>query len=426
MKVCVIGIWHLGSVYSACLADLGYQVIGIDNNMERVKKLNQSISPLFEPDLQELIAKNIASKKLCYTTDLALTKDADYICITFDALVNDQDEVNLSEIFDTIGKLYLKQNAIIIVSSQVPVGTCEKIRLLIQKKNPTVDIAYSPENLRLGQAIDCFKNPERIVIGADNKITLDKAKELFSVIKTPVIEMSLRSAEMVKHALNAVLATSISFGNEIGNICDEVGADAIKVVQALHADSRIGSKLPLSPALGFAGGTLARDLKGLQKIGKEKGYETLLINSVLEVNQRQNGVVVRKLEKIYGSVKGLTIGILGLTYKPNTSTLRRSSSLEIIKELVMKGAKVKAYDPKADMNEVHEHIEYEFCIDAQDVASDSDALVLITEWAEFKDLDYDQLKYIMKNPVFIDTKNFLDDERMLAKGYSYFGIGRGK
>ncbi len=430
-KVCVIGIWHLGAVYSACLADLGYQVIGVDEDAKRIAELNKGIPPLFEPGLQELITSNIKSKRLTYTTDLNYAvKGASYVLITFDTPVNDQDEIDLSEIFDTAGRLAgcIENNSIILVSSQVPVGTCEEIKTIIKKQTPAldIDIAYSPENLRLGQAIDCFKKPERIVIGADNSATLDKAETLFSVVKAPVLKMNLRSAEMTKHALNAFLATSISFGNEIANICDEVGADALEVVTALRTEGRIGGKIPLFPGLGFAGGTLARDLKVLKNIGREKGYETLLIDSVFAVNQRQNGVVVRKLERIYGSVKGLTIGILGLTYKPGTSTLRRSAALEIIKQLVDRGAKVRAYDPKADMNEVHEHIEFEFCTDVSTVAIDSDALVLITEWPEFKELDYARLKHIMKKPVLIDTKNLLDSQQMSAKGFSYFGIGRGK
>ncbi len=430
-KICVIGIWHLGAVYSACLADLGYRVIGVDNDAARVNELNKGIPPLFEPGLQELITGNIETKRLSYTTDLTqAVKGAGYVLITFDTPVNDQDEIDLSEIFDTADRLAgcLEKNAIILVSSQVPVGTCEQIKSLILKKNPAldIDIAYSPENLRLGLAINCFKKPERIVVGADSDATLKAAADLFSVVQAPVLTMNLRSAEMTKHALNAFLATSISFGNEIANLCDEVGADAIKVATALRTEGRIGAKIPLLPGLGFAGGTLARDLKVLKKIGREKGYETLLIDSVFSVNQRQNGVVVRKLERIYGSVKGLTIGILGLTYKPGTSTLRRSAALEIIKELVAKGAKVKAYDPKADLNEVKEHIEFEFCRDVFSVADKSDALVLITEWPEFKDLNYDAIKKAMKKPVIIDTKNLLDDKQMILKGFSYFGIGRGR
>ena len=430
-KVCVIGIWHLGSIYSACLADLGYQVVGVDKDAKRVAALNQGIPPLFEPCLPELITANIKAKRLTYTNDLSqAVKRAGFVLITFDTPVDDQDEIDLSGIFECADELAgcIGDDTVILVSSQVPVGTCEQIKAMIHQKKPALkfDIAYSPENLRLGQAIDCFKKPERIVVGADNSKTLDKVEELFSVIKAPVLKMNLRSAEMTKHALNAFLATSISFGNEIANLCDEVGADAIKVAMALRTEGRIHAKTPLFPGLGFAGGTLARDLKVLKKIGKEKNYETLLIDSVFIVNERQNGIVVRKLNCIYGSVQGLTVGILGLTYKPGTSTLRRSAALEIIRQLVDNGAKVKAYDPKADMTEVKEHAEFEFCKDAYAVAMGSAALVLITEWPEFKDLDYNRLKQAMKKPVFIDTKNLLDIENMTALGFSYFGIGRGK
>jgi len=429
-KVCAIGIWHLGAVYSACLADAGYQVIGVDSNADRINKLNQGIPPIFEPGLHELIARGIATKRLGYTTNLAqAVQGANYILITFDTPVDDEDEIDLSEIFDTAERLSgcLENDVTILVSSQVPVGTCTQIKSIIQKNNHlvNVDIAYSPENLRLGQAINCFNKPERIVVGADNDATLEAAAAFFSVIEAPILTMNLRSAEMTKHALNAFLATAISFGNEIANICDVVGADGVKVATALRSEGRIGNKLPLFPGLGFSGGTLARDLKALKKIANQNNYETFLIDGVLAVNQRQNSIVARKLERIYGSVKGLAIGILGLTYKPGTSTLRRSAALEIIQELVTRGANVKAYDPKADVNEVHVHVEFEFCPDISTVARNSDALILITEWPEFKELDFELIKCIMKKPVFIDTKNLLDNKQMLAKGFIYLGVGRG-
>jgi UDPglucose 6-dehydrogenase len=429
-NVCVIGIWHLGAVYSACLADLGYRVVGVDRDAKKVAELNKGIPPLFEPGLQELLTNNIKSKRLSYTTDLSHSvKGARYVLITFDTPVNDQDEIDLSEIFDTANGLAgcLGNNTVIIVSSQVPVGTCEEIKSLIKKKSPAldIDIAYSPENLRLGQAIDCFKRPERIVIGANSNATLDRVEALLSIVKAPILRMNLRSAEMTKHALNAFLATSISFGNEIANLCDEVGADALKVATALRLDERIGQNARLLPGLGFAGGTLARDLKVLKNLGNKFGYETHLINGVLKVNEQQNKLVVRKLNKVYGSIKGLTIGILGLTYKAGTSTLRRSAALEIIKDLITEGAMVKAYDPKADRAEIQQHKEFEFCSDPYALAKGADALVIVTEWPEFKKLDFDLIKSVMKKPVLIDTKNMLDDEQIRGNGFIYLGVGRG-
>ena len=430
-KVCVIGLWHLGCVYSACLAGFGYSVTGADDNTERVKNLNKGIPPIFEPELEDLIITNIDSGRLTYTTDIEnAVCNCPYIIITYDTPVDDNDEVDISPVTDTCKRIapYLSNGCVLVISSQVPVGTCDKIKAMVKEDNPCLDfdIACCPENLRLGKAIAYFKNPDRIIIGADSDITLDKTEKLFSVFPAPSIKMGLKSAEMTKHALNAFLATSISFSSEIANICDEVGADALKVALALRSESRIGHGIPLLPGLGFAGGTLARDLKILKRAGSENNYETQLIDSVLTVNKRQNGIIIRKLEKIFGSVKGLNIGILGITYKPGTSTLRRSSSLEIIAELVKKEAKVKAFDPKADMNEVKQQVDFEFCHDAYSAAENCDALILITEWLEFKLLDYEKIKKVMREYVLIDARNMLDMEQMKTIGFFYLGIGRGE
>lgn len=430
-KVCIIGVWHLGSVYSACLADLGYLVTGVDKNPDRVADLNSGIPPLFEPGLERLIKANTNSGNLHYTTDLSRTvRDSSYILITIDTPVDENNEVDLSPIFDISMELapYLENGSTIIVSSQVPVGTCDRIKALIEQKNPSLnfDIAYIPENLRLGQAIDCFKHPGRIVIGADNPSTLDKVAALFDVIKTPKLRMNLRTAEMTKHALNAFLATSISFANEIANLCDELGADALGVVAALLSDERIGPKMPLRPGLGFGGGTLARDLKILRNLGNGFGYETHLINGVLRVNEQQNHLVVRKLQKVYGSVKDLTVGVLGLTYKAGTSSLRHSAALEIIKNLTGSGAVVKAYDPKAVPQEVMLHNGFKFYSDPYMVTRGSDAVVILTDWPEFKNLDFHLIKSTMKKPVLIDAKNMLNGREMTAIGFLYSGMGRGQ
>jgi UDPglucose 6-dehydrogenase len=430
-KVCVVGIWHLGSVYSACLAELGYSVVGVDRDQNRVENLNKGVPPLFEPGLGELIAKNIRLNRLSYTVNLkeAFT-GASFVVISFDTRVDENDEVDLSEVYDTAAELaeWLENDSIVIVSSQVPVGTCEDIKSLIRQKRPSLDfdVACVPENLRLGQAIDRFMNPERIVIGADNNNTLDRVEAFFSIVNAPKLRMSLRSAEMTKHALNAFLATSISFINEIANLCDEVGADALKVAEALRLDSRIGPKAMLKPGLGFAGGTLARDLRVLQKLGGKVGYQARLINGVLEVNRQQNRMIAGKLRKIYGSLENLTVGVLGLTYKAGTSTLRRSASLEIIRDLTDGGTRVKAYDPKADLSEIQGHREFEFCSDPLTVAKGSDALVFVTDWPEFKELDFPRIKSLMKKPVVVDAQNMLDAERLIQMGFIYLGVGRGR
>ncbi|MFC1940773.1 UDP-glucose dehydrogenase family protein, partial [Chloroflexota bacterium] len=365
-----------------------------------------------------------------YITDIAqVIKDCSHILIAFDTPVNEKDEVDLSQILTTASELSLcmENGTTIIVTSQVPVGTCSQIKEIVKKERPSLDfdIAYSPENLRLGQAIERFKHPDRIIIGADNPTTLDTVERFFSVIDSPKVRMSLRSAEMTKHAINTFLANCISFANELGNICDEVGADALSVAEGLGTDERIGQKLPLKPGLAFAGGTLARDLKTLQTIGDRCSYDTFLIDSVLKVNEHQNKLVLRKLQKIYGSIAKLTIGMLGLTYKASTSTLRRSAALEIIADLTSEGAVVKAFDPKADMDEIKSEQTFEFCSDSYAVARDSDALIIMTDWPEFKELDFTRIKLMMRKPVIIDARNMLDSEKLIMKGFFYSGVGRG-
>ena len=430
-RICIIGIWHLGSVYSTVLADTGYQVTGVDFDAGRIQALNTGIPPIFEPGLEELLKRGLHSGKLGFTTDFAAAvKESAFVLVTFDTPVDDNDEVDISPVIKACKATapYLENGAVLVVSSQVPIGTCDSLKASVKRINPGLnfDIAYVPENLRLGKAVDYFKKPDRIVIGADSAPTLDKVETLFSVIPSPKIRMSLKSAEMSKHALNAFMATSISFANEIANLCDETGADALDVARSLKSDMRIGNGVPLLPGLAFAGGTLARDLKILEKIGRDKRYETSLIDAVLLVNKRQNGLVKRKLGKIFGQIKGLKIGILGLTYKPGTSTLRRSASLEIINDLVHEGAVVHAYDPKVDSAEVKKHKEFAFEKSAYDVARGADALVIVTDWPEFKELDFDLIKKQMKHPFIIDAKNMLDSKSLIEKGFTYSGIGRGK
>jgi UDPglucose 6-dehydrogenase len=238
--------------------------------------------------------------------------------------------------------------------------------------------------------------------------------------------MDLRTAEMTKHAINAYLATCISFGNELANLCDEVGADAFQVVQALKLDSRVSLKAPLLPGLGFAGGTLARDMTVLKRLAVQHGYASPLLNGVLAVNQFQNGMVVHRLEGLLGTLAARTIGVLGLTYKPGTSTLRRSAAIEIIRDLIARGAAIKAFDPKADPAEMELHCrEFSICTDPYAAAKDADALALVTPWPEFRDLDLARLKDVMHTPVILDAANMLEPAKVTQAGFVYQGIGRG-
>ena len=430
-KIALLGLWHLGAVYSACLADLGYLVVGWDADERRIHDLNAGNAPLFEPGLDDLISSNVASRNLSYTSNMReAIEGCSYIFITYDTPVDDNDEVDLADILAAIeeGARYLEDKSIVVVNSQVPIGTCDKLKAMIAQNRPDLefDIACSPENLRLGCAIKDFKEPDRVVIGSNSAITLERVEELFSKINAPVIKMNLRTAEMTKHALNAFLATSVSFANEIGNICDRTGADALKVAEALRADSRIGRKALLRPGLGFAGATLARDMKILQHLSEKSGYAAPLINGVLKVNDDQNVGVVTRLETILKSLNGSNIGVLGLTYKPGTSTLRRSAAIEIIGYLAARGALIKCFDPKASREELEFHKELQLCDTPYEAAKGSDALVFITEWPEFSELDFGLIKSTMNvPPIILDAQNMLDAERMQGEGFTYLGTGRG-
>jgi UDPglucose 6-dehydrogenase len=287
-------------------------------------------------------------------------------------------------------------------------------------------MACVPENLRLGQAIERFLQPDLLVLGADSEDTMAMVEALLSPILAPRVRTDLRTAEMTKHAINAYLATCISFGNELGNLCDETGADAFKVVQALKLESRVSPNAPLLPGLGFAGGTLARDMKVLRRLAEKHGYPAPLLNGVLAANQLQNIRVVSRLERLLGTLQDKIIGVLGLTYKPGTSTLRRSAAIEIIQTLVAKGASVRAYDPKADPKEMEPYLrDFTLCDDPYDVARGAHALVLVTPWPEFKGLDLARLRALMRNPVLLDVANMLEPSHVVQAGLVYQGIGRG-
>jgi UDPglucose 6-dehydrogenase len=322
---------------------------------------------------------------------------------------------------------FILSNSILIVTAQVPIGTCDQIAGIIYNANPEsrVGMAYIPENLRLGQAIERFIHPPLPVIGSNDEETLDRVERLFSVLSGSWLRVNLRTGEMVKHALNAFLAVSVCFANELGNLCDATGADGTLVAKALRLEPRIGPKAMLSPGLGFSGGTLARDMRTLQNLGDLHQIETSLIDGAWVSNERQNRLVARNLQKLFGSLNGLRVGVLGLTYKPDTSTLRRSASIEIINELVQLGAGVQAYDPKADRSELEAHKEFKVCPDAYTAARDVDVLVLITPWNEFKDLDYQKIYRVMNKKIILDTQNMLNANTLSAQGFSVIGIGRG-
>jgi len=430
-SIAVLGIWHQGAVAAACLADAGFDVMGADPDAETVAKLNAGKAPLFEPGLDELIQSGLHSGRLRFTTDYsAAVRGRPFVFVMFDTPVDEQDRSDLSGVFEACRAVAgsLVKDATLWVTAQVPVGTCDRLVETIRQANPsaTFGLAYSPENLRLGQALALFRSPALPVMGADSTETLDRLERVLSVFPVKWQRVSLRTAEMTKHALNGFLAACITFGNELGNLCDEVGADGRRVAEVLRQEPRVGPRAMLFPGLGFSGGTLARDVQALRALGDAHRLETHFLDGVWQANQAQNRLVLRKLKAALGNLAGRRVAVLGLTYKPDTSTLRRSAALEIIGDLAGAGAVVRAHDPKADREELQRCAGFEFVDDVYTCAEQADAVVLITPWSEYRDLDVRRLRERMSGSVFIDTQNLFDGDALTQAGFLYLDVGRGR
>jgi UDPglucose 6-dehydrogenase len=423
--VAVIGIWHLGIINCVGFAEKGYEVIGID--FEKSESLKRGIAPIYEPDLDELIKKHISTGCLNFTNDITMVSKADYIVIAHDSPINEKDEVDIAPIINSaiLSAKYIRDYTPIIITSQVPLASCENIQHEVRKINPNWQsgVIYTPENLKLGSAIQRFLKPDMLVFGADNALIHEQALSLYESFDTEKITMDLRSAEMVKHALNTFLATEITFINEIANLSDRLGANAVLVGKALKLDSRIGKHALMTPGLGFSGGTLARDVTQLRKFSKELNYDAKLLNSIVDINEGTYSEILTKLKNKIGDLKDKSIGILGLTYKPGTSTMRRSPAIKIIEKLHIYGAKCIGYDPKANDSEMKEYENlFVRTNNIIDLFKDRDAIVLVTEWQEFNQLDFVNLCKIMKTPIFIDSKNYLSSN--ICIGFDYQGFGR--
>jgi UDPglucose 6-dehydrogenase len=343
--------------------------------------------------------------------------------------LTDRDDADPSIIIRAVERIapMLAPHARVVVESQVPVGTCRTLRRLLKTKssNGGIDVAYVPENLRLGQAIDGYLRPDMLIIGADDPSAHDVSEQLFAGVDAPRIRTDLATAEMTKHAINAFLATSISFANELANVCQTQGVDAATLISILRRDRRVGSQVPLSPGMGFAGGTLARDVKALTAVARTAGYDPRLLDAVLEVNSEQKTLPVRWLRQMHGTLRGVRVAMFGLTYKPGTSTLRRSDALPVIRQLVGDGATVTVVDPQADLTEVRDLPPFEFTRDAYEAVEGADALIVMTPWPEFASLDYERVHTTMRRPIILDMPNALDRERLAQLGFVYVGVGRG-
>lgn len=408
---------------------MGYKVATVGDDVAAIASLSKGNPAVHEPNLGSLLRRNLKAGRLRFTGDYGQAlRQAQYVFIAIDTPVNAHDEPELQTVFEAARKIgqFRSGNIVLCVASQVPIGTSESLAALVQEQKSAgrCDLAYIPEFLRLGEAVETFFHADRFVIGSQDPEVAERVAELYQPLKRPMLLIGLRSAEMAKHASNTYLATSISFINEISDLCDRVGADAAEVAKAMKLDRRIGAYAYLSPGLGFAGGTLGRDICALQELGRQHGCKMRLMDAVMSVNRDRALVVKRRLLNSYDSLRGRRIGVLGLTYKPGTNTLRRSLGEEIISGLVEDGAEVRAYDPLADLGNGNSAPNFTASPDPYTLAAGCDALVLVTGWDGILGLDWRRLRSAMRRPVFIDTRNLFDPEKMSQIGFAYSGIGR--
>jgi UDPglucose 6-dehydrogenase len=421
-RIVVTGLWHLGCVTAACLAQ-HYDVVGHDHDRRTVDDLNAGVPPLFEPGLAELIAAGISAERLRFTTRAADIGSAHTLWVAFDTPVDEEDRADVEFIAGAIsGWLpFLAPGTLVIISSQIPVGFTARMEGEARRDGLDLSFAYLPENLRLGQALDVFRRPDRVVAGVRNDADRDRIARLLQPFTESVVWMSVESAEMAKHALNAFLATSITFANEIAAICERVGADFKDVERALRSESRIGPRAYLAAGLGFAGGTLARDVRALKAIGEERQVSTDVLDGVLKTNARQQRWAASTLLRELGELQDKKIAVLGLTYKPGTDTLRRSSVVELCRRVHAEGARIIAFDPA--VHHLGEEAAFIDLVDTPELAlAGADALVVGTEWPEFLTLSPSSLDS-MRRRLVIDPKRWLEDRLHEDGTISYFGVG---
>ena len=381
---------------------------------------------MYEPQLAEIIGSGLQEGSLQFSNNAASLRECDFVFLAYDTPVNEDDSSDTTILKQSVADLssVMKDGSVLVVSSQSPVSFCRELRGRLRETDASLELAYSPENLRLGEAIRCYLNPGRIILGTESPAAERKCRELFSQIQAEVLCMNLESAEMVKHGINSFLAMSIVFANHLADICESAGARIDDVVRGMKTDPRIGAKAYLSCGIGFSGGTLGRDLRVLSRKNSEREGHAKIFSVIHELNGERKNSIIERIAGILGAIEGRSIGILGLTYKPETSTLRRSLPLEIANLLMDRAAKVKVYDPKADYGEPGPEYRFKVASSIKEAADGADILILLTEWREFKEYDWQHIPKLMRQPFLLDTKNFLMEDQMVANGFKYFSVGR--
>jgi len=433
MKIAMIGTGYVGLVSGACFSEFGHHVVCVDQDEAKVALLRSGGIPIFEPGLDNLVRSNIKAGRLSFTTDLATAVkgvEAVFIAVGTPSRRGDGD-ADLTFVFAAAREIarHVDDGTVIVTKSTVPVGTGRRIAEIMHAERPSLvfHMASNPEFLREGAAINDFMRPDRIVVGAETDVARNLMRQIYRPLflnETPILVTSLETAELTKYAANAFLATKITFINEMADICEKVGADVQDVARGIGLDGRIGRKF-LHAGPGFGGSCFPKDTKALVSLGRRVGAESRIVEMVIEVNERRKQAMVEKIVAATGgAVAGLTIGVLGLTFKPNTDDMRESPSLVIVPGLVAAGARARVYDPEG-MAEARKLIDgVEWCRDAYDAAAAADALVIITEWNEFRALDLARLKAGMRRPLIVDLRNIYKPAEMAETGFVYHSIGR--
>ncbi len=433
MKVCVLGLWHLGSVTAACLARLGHEVVGCDADQDVVTGLLQDRPPVGEPGLPELIQQQRDEKRLSFTTDLSeALRSAQVIWVTYDTPVDEDDRADVDFVISSVERTfpYLDDGTVVLISSQLPVGSTKELerRWAHVSNGRNVRFAYSPENLRLGKAMDGFLSPDRIVVGlrdpAEPEGSALRLTELFGALADRIVWMGVESAEMTKHAVNAFLATSVTFINEVARLCEAVGADAGEVERGLKTEARIGPKAYLGPGAAFAGGTLARDVRFLRSIGTQYRKATPFFDGLAESNAQHRSWTIDRLESTLGALRGHRIAVWGLTYKAGTTTLRRSDAVVLCHHLLKRGATVLAHDPTVMTPLAEFDPVIETSGDPIQTATLADALVVATGWPQYRDVPSERLFAALRRPVVVDANRFLGATIGADGRFEYFSVGR--
>ena len=431
MKIAVVGTGYVGLVAGACLAENGNEVICVDKDEAKIATLKAGRMPIYEPGLEEMVRRNTAEARLTFTTSLPdAVSESEIVFIAVGTPQGEDGSADLQHVLGVareIGRA-INKYTVVVDKSTVPVGTAAKVRDVIaaETKQP-FSVVSNPEFLKQGAAVDDFLRPDRVVIGADDPRGAEVMRELYAPFTrtgAPVMVMDTPSAELCKYAANAMLATRISFMNEVAHVCEQYGANVDEVRRAVASDKRIGAAF-LFPGCGYGGSCFPKDVKAILKFSKDKGYAFKILEAVEQVNALQKQLLVGKMQRHFGSLKGKTIGVWGLAFKPRTDDMREAPAITIISALLEQGAKVQAYDPEAtDVARKHFGSKVSYARKSYEALVDADALALVTEWNEFREPDFARMRKLMKAPVVFDGRNIYNPQQMKAHGFTYFSIGR--